>query len=328
MGNEIWVYIEHDHKNLEKVSLELLGEAARLAEGTDANVAALLFGHSLDVVLQSLLEYGGMDTIYLVKEKRLDFFRSEVYTHVLTELMRQNQPQLVLLGATADGNDLGLRVAVRSGAGFLNNCHDLKLNESGELILTKTVLDGKQLSVAIISPLQIATVNPDVFGLEKLTGTSPTIKEIDMDMTNIKEKSDVVAFIKGDPSQMDISEADMIVSGGKGINSEEEWQLLEGLAARLGAAIAGSRMAKDMGYINQEKVVGQTGKSVTPRLYLAAGISGATQHLHGIKEAHKVISINKDHQAPIMKLSDLAVVADTAEILPLLVEKLKTKTDT
>ena len=323
MKNEIWVYVEHNGKMIEKVSLELLGEAFRLAKITNLKVAALLFGFKTDVVLQNLLEYGGMEKIYWAEHKLLRYFYSEFYTYVLEKLARQEEPQIILFGATPDGNDLGLRIAVRLGTGFLNNCHDLKLNESGAFVLSKRVMEDSQLSVSTAVHPLVATVIPDVIGLKKIAATAtPEIKQISLDNIQFVGKSEVLAFQEGDPAQMDICEADRIVSGGRGINGPAQWNLLEALATRLEAAIAGSRMAKDLGYISRERMVGQTGRFVTPRLYFAVGISGATQHLHGMKDAQKIIAVNKDRQAPLMKQADLAVVANIEELLPVLIKKI------
>lgn len=324
MKNEIWVYIEHSNKTIERVSLELIGEAVRLANKINAKVAAVLLGCETDVILYNLFEFGGIDKLYLASNEKFRYFCSETYTHVIEKLARQEEPRIILFGATADGNDLGLRVAVRLGACFLNNCHDLKINEAGGLTLSKPVLGDSQLSVSISGCPQVVTVTPDVIGLEKFkTKATPEIKYIEMDNIQFMGNSQFIAFISGDPAQMNICEADTIVSGGRGINCSEQWNLLEILATKLGAAVAGSRMAKDLGYISQERMVGQTGKSVAPKLYFAVGISGAAQHLHGMKDAQKVIAINKDPRAPLIKQADLAVVADLEELLPVLIDKIK-----
>ncbi len=321
MHKEIWVFAEACNNSIERVSLELLGEVRRLSKN-GAPTAAVLIGAGISPSLRQTLSQYGAQKIYIVDHEKLLYYQSEIYTHILTQLVRQKKPQIILLGATPNGNDMASRVAARLRVGFVSNCTDLKLNDEGRLVLWKAIRGGKsQAAFMTVGSPQIATVCPDVIGLEKVVPLQTVpVEHLDISWDKNMEKAEVIEFFKGNPATIDITEAEIIVAGGRGVGGVEKWPLIEGLADVIGGAVAGSRMAKDLGCISRDRLVGQTGKNVRPKLYMALGISGASHHVNGLKEAEKVVVINKDRHAPFIKKADLAVIADLQELLPVFKE--------
>jgi electron transfer flavoprotein alpha subunit len=324
MEDEIWVFIEHFENTVEVVSLELLGEAKRLAKKTAGAVAAILVGSGLSSdMLETLAQYGAQK-LYIADDETFLYYRSETYTRLLTQWAKKKGPSAILFGATPDGNDLAPRVAHRLGVASVSDCTDLKVGPERRLIFSKSMLGAKaQASFAPNGTPQIATVLPDIIGLEKPDSKKQAvpIEHIAISEEAAIEKAKVLEFVKADPSTIDIAEAETIVAGGRGVGGKDRWHVIEEFAAAIGGAVAGSRMAMDSNCISIDRLVGQTGKSVRPKIYLAVGISGTSQHVIGLKGAKKIIAINKDRYAPLMKQADLAVVADLHELLPLLIKK-------
>lgn len=328
MSSEIWVVIEQAGDKVETVSLELLGEAFRLGKTMNAVPCAVALGPTgflTSKIQQELIQYGAKK-IYTVEDSALEYYQSEVYTEIITQAVKEKNPQAVLIGATPNGNDFAPRVATRMGAGLISNCTDLKTNNEGRLVFMKQIFNGKgQATCMGTGPVQIATVKPDIIGLEQVSSTQTNVElePLDFQLTPLCHRVQTIEFIKGDPATIDITEADVIVSGGKGIGGKEKWGLVEALASAVGGAVAGSRMAMDLGCVERERLVGQTGKTVSPKLYIALGVSGASQHVMGLKNVDKIIAINKDKKAPLMQKADLGIVADIQELIPVLLEKLK-----
>lgn len=323
MEDEIWVFIEHFENTVEVVSLELLGEAKRLAKKTAGAVAAILIGSELSSdVLGTPAQYGAQK-LYVADDEILRYYHSETYTHLLTQWAKKKGPSAILFGATPNGNDLAPRVAHRLGVASVSDCTDLKVGGERRLIFSKSILGAKaQASFATKGTPQIATVLPDIIGLENPDPmrTVP-IEHIAISWDTTIEKAKVLEFVKADSATIDIAEAEAIVAGGRGVGGKDKWRVIEEFAAAIGGAVAGSRMAMDANCIPMDRLVGQTGKNVRPKIYLAAGISGASQHVIGLREARKIIAINKDRYAPFMKQADLAVLADLHGLLPALTKK-------
>jgi electron transfer flavoprotein alpha subunit len=323
MEDEIWVFIEHFENTVEVVSLELLGEAKRLAKKTAGAVAAILIGSELSSdVLGTPAQYGAQK-LYVADDEILRYYHSETYTHLLTQWAKKKGPSAILFGATPNGNDLAPRVAHRLGVASVSDCTDLKVGGERRLIFSKSILGAKaQISFAIKGTPQIATVLPDIIGLEKPDPTQAIpVERMAISRDSTPEKVQVLEFVKADPSTIDIAEAETIVAGGRGVGGKDRWSVIEEFAAAIGGAVAGSRMAMDANCISIDRLVGQTGKSVRPKIYMAVGISGTSQHVIGLKGAKKIIAINQDRYAPLMKQADLAVVADLHELIPLLIKK-------
>ena len=328
MSSEIWVVIEQLGDKIETVSLELLGEAVRLGKTLKATACAVALGPPgflTPKIVQEFIKYGAQK-IYIAEDDCLEHYHSEIFTEILTRAVTEKKPLAILIGATPNGNDFAPRVATRIKTGLVSNCTDIKTNREGRLEFIKQIFNGKAQAVcAAAGEVQITTVKPDIIGLEQ-TGSSQVnveIESLDIELTPLCRQVETIEFTKGDPTTIDIAEADIIVAGGKGLGEKDNWGLVEDLAAAVGGSVAGSRMAMDLGYIERERLVGQTGKTVSPKLYIALGISGASQHVMGLKNVEKVIAVNKDKKAPVMQKADLGIVADVHEFVPLLIDKLK-----
>lgn len=330
MSSEIWVVIEQSGDKIESVSLELLGEAFRLGKTLNAVPCAVALGPPrflTSKIQQELIRYGAQK-IYVAEDVLLEYYQSEVFTEILSQAVNGKSPMAVLTGATPNGNDFAPRVATRIGAGLVSNCTDIKTNADGRLVFVKPIFNGKrQATCNGTGQVQIATVKPDIIGLEEVSSAQANveIEPLVFELTQLCQRVETLEYIKGDPATIDIAEADIIISGGKGIGGKENWGIVEALASAVGGSVAGSRMAMDLGYIERERLVGQTGKTVSPKLYVALGISGASQHVMGLKNVDKIIAVNKDKKAAVMQKADLGIVADVQELLPVLIEKLKTR---
>jgi electron transfer flavoprotein alpha subunit len=230
-----------------------------------------------------------------------------------------------MMGATSNGRDMAPRIAIRLKAGLMSNCVQLKINNRGVLEGTKPIYDGKLYGTVTLpsSNLKIVTIIPGAIGVgsqDKSRNAQVTVTDLKLDANILRTK--VQAVIKVDPKKLDIREPEIIVSGGRGVGGKEKWSIIEQLADSLRAGVGGSRAAMDMGCIKRENLVGQTGKKIRPELYFSVGISGATQHLAGIRDAKFVIAVNKDRFAPIFKSSNIAIVGDLREVIPAILREL------
>lgn len=244
----------------------------------------------------------------------------------MVQLIKERKPYLVLLAATVNGREIAPRVAARLGVGTAADCTMVKINNKGVLEATRSTHRDKIYKTIGLKcgPPFIATIRPGAIGADKADALQELPSEsMTVNLDHSAMRTQVRRTFKADPATIDIAEAEMIVAGGRGMGSVANWQLVEELARTLGATVAGSRMAMDESWISRERLVGQTGKSVSPRLYVALGISGAKEHVFGIKEAKNVVAINRDPGAAILKVAGKAVVGDVNEVVPLLVRKLK-----
>lgn len=328
MVSEIWVVIERLGERVEKISLELLGEAFRLGKRLNMVPCAVALGPKgffTSQIRQELIRYGARK-IYTAEDSGLTYFNSEVVTEIITQAVKSKKPRAVLAGATPNGNDFVARVATRVGAGLISNCSDIKITNEGRLVFIKQIFTGKaQVTCIATGQVQMATVKPDMIGLEEQAAAKEkvSIEPLSFRLTPLCNRVETIAFVKGDPATIDIREADVIVSGGKGVGGKDKWDVVESLAEAVGGAVAGSRMAMDLGCIDRDRLVGQTGKTVSPRLYMALGISGAVQHTLGLKNVDKIVAVDQDKEAPILKNADLGIVGNLHEIIPVVVERLK-----
>ncbi len=324
---DVWVFVELKKEKIRGVSFELLGKAKELAKKSNEKVCAVIFGSNISKICDEL-SYHAIDKIYLGEHKILDDYLAETYSSIFIDLIKKYLPNIILFPATKLGRDLAPRIAASLEVGLTADCIELGIQD-GNLVQTRTVYGGNYL-VDIICPNkrpQIATVRSNV--MEKSEATSKTqidiVKipvEIDPSQlkTKIKEKIETtISNVKP------IDEADIIVSGGRGIGSAENFRIVEELAEVLNAAVGASRAAVDAGWKPKSCQVGQSGTVVCPNVYIACGISGTTQHLVGMKSSKKIIAINKDPNAPIFDFCDYGIVGDYKEIVPLLTEVLKKK---
>jgi electron transfer flavoprotein alpha subunit len=313
----IWVLAEYDEGGLSDVSLELLSEGRRFADKFGDELSAVLVGHDNPALVNRLSEHGA-DRVYLVDSPLLDN-SVELQAQALSSLVREQKPRILLCGVTSFGRDIAARLAAALKAGLASNCTALDLSEDGLLLQTKPVY-RERASATLICPTarpQIATVVPGVMDIKraKIAKQAEVIR-VDPRLDSSVPCAKVVRFVKGDPKTMSLDEAPIIVSGGRGVGSRENFQLLEKLAGVLGGVVAGSRIAVDEGYIPSTKQVGQTGKTVTPKLYIACGISGSVYHTMGMKDSKTIVVINKDRNAPMFNMADLGIVGDLLEIVP------------
>ncbi len=330
MSRGVWAVIEHRDGQLRKASLEVLCEARRLADQLDDVVSAVLLGHKVEGLVPVLAHYGA-DRVLLADDAALAATTPEAGASILTRLVREEQPAIVLMAATLLSRDVAPRVAARTGAGLSADCTGLSLNADGLLQSTRPAFAGK-VSATVVAPEarpQMATVRPRSLPMEKPDETRKAeVVRVEAGFGPKDLRTRFVEFIKSSDRGGELTEADIIVSGGRGMGGAENFRLLEELADLLGAAVGASRMAVDSGWIPYAHQVGQTGKTVSPKLYIACGISGAIQHRVGMQTSNTVIAINKDPEAPIFKFADVGVVGDLFEVVPeltCLVREIKSK---
>ncbi len=321
----IWVLAEQRNGELQEISLELVGEARKLADEMKEELWAVLVGSSVENLVPPLAHYGA-DKVLLVEHPLLQNYTTEAYTSVLTGLITQHQPSTVVIGATSNGRDLAPRLATRLKTGLVTECTILKIAENGSLQMTKPTHGGKVYSTFTCNSARpmMATVKPGVLGLGKANTSrkAETVRaELSEDLGEIRTK--VTGFEKADPRTVDLTEAEIIVAGGRGVGSAEKYRLIEELADLLGGSVGGSRVARDAGWVPFERQIGQTGRTVAPNLIITAGVSGATQFTNGMKDSKAIIVVNKDRNAPIFKIADVGVVGDLNEVLPALIEKVQ-----
>ena len=321
----VWVFAEQRNGELQKVSLELLGEGRKIADKLGVKLTALLIGNNVKNLSETLGEHGA-DEVLLVENELLENYTTDGYTKVICDLATERKPGILFIGATFIGRDLGPRVAARLSTGLTADCTQLDVEvENGDLLATRPAFGGN-LMATIACPdhrPQMATVRPGVFAKtdEKRAGFKVEEVKVALNASDIRTK--VVEIVKEKKDIVDIGEADFIVSGGRGVGSKENFALLQELADALGGTVAGSRAAVEKGWIERDYQVGQTGKTVRPQIYIACGISGAIQHAAGMQDSDMIIAINKDEEAPIMKLADYAIVGDLTKVIPELIAQVK-----
>jgi electron transfer flavoprotein alpha subunit len=323
MPGNVLIVAEHKDNDLKKVTFEILGEGARIAEKLGGVVEAALLGSAVDSTADTLAHYGAA-RVYLADDPSLEQYSGEGYTTVLAGLIEKVEPVVVLLGATTQGKDLAPRVAARLGLGLASDCTAFEVTADGRLIITRPVYGGRAIAtVREKTTPQMATVRPNVMmPLEPDTSRTAPVEKLVVETGDIRAK--VIDLIQETGQQrVGLAEADIIVSGGRGLKGPENFCLLEELADVLGAAVGASRAAVDADWIDHSHQVGQTGRTVTPNLYIACGISGAVQHLAGMKTARYIVAINKDPDAPIFRVADYGIVGDLFEVVPILTEEFK-----
>lgn len=323
MPGNVLVVAEHKDGVLKKVTFEMLGEGTRIAEKLGGVVEAALLGSGVSGMTDTLAHYGAA-RVYMADDPSLERYTSEGYTAVLAKLIQRAEPAVVLLGATTQGKDLAPRVAARLGLGLASDCTAFEVATDGRLIITRPIYGGRAIATVIEKTTpQMATVRPNVMTpLELDTSRTALVEKLAVETGDIRAK--VIDLIQETGrQQVGLAEADIIVSGGRGLKEPESFCLLEELADVLGAAVGASRAAVDAGWIDHSHQVGQTGRTVTPNLYIACGISGAVQHLAGMKTARCIVAINRDPDAPIFRVADYGIVGDLFEVVPILTEEFK-----
>jgi electron transfer flavoprotein alpha subunit len=321
MRSNVLVIAEQRGGVLKKVSFEMLGTGHELAAALGGDVEAALLGSKLSGLADSLAQYGATK-VYVGDDDSLGRYSSEGYANTLAGLIDRVEPGIVLVGATAMGRDLAPRLSAQLGVGLASDCIALEL-DGGRLLATRPIFAGKALAkVRLNGDPQMATVRANVLpAREPDAGKTAIIEPVPIAAVDVRAK--VVDIVGAGEGEIDVAEADIIVSGGRGVAGPEGFAPVRSLAQTLRAAVGASRAAVDAGWIEHAHQVGQTGKTVTPNLYVACGISGAIQHLAGMKTSKAIVAVNKDPEAPIFKVADYGIVGDLFEVVPLLEEEFK-----
>ena len=321
----VWVFAEQREGKLEKVSLELLGEGRRTADKLGVKLTALLLGNNIEGLADTLAKHGA-DEVLVADDKNLEHYTTDAYTKVICDLANERKPGILFVGATFIGRDLGPRIAARLSTGLTADCTSIDVEgENGDLLATRPAFGGN-LMATIACPdhrPQMATVRPGVFATVSTDGANTKIEKVEVKLADSDVRTKVLEVVKAKKDIIDIAEADFIVSGGRGVGSAENFKLLEELATVLEGSVAGSRAAVENGWIEGNYQVGQTGKTVRPQIYIACGISGAIQHVAGMQDAEMIIAVNRDADAPIMKIADYAIVGDLVKVVPELIAQFK-----
>lgn len=320
------VFVEQRDGEIQKVSLELLGEGRRLADKLDTKLTAILLGNSVENWAQELI-YFGADEVIIAEDKMLDKYITEPYTKVFTNIITEIKPEIVLMGATAIGRDLAPRVSARVYTGLTADCTSLEIDEDTKNLLMTRPAFGGNIMATIICPdhrPQMSTVRPGVMIVgDRDEARKGAIVKHTPNLTNEDMNVEILEVVKETKKKVKIEDANVLVSGGRGIGKKESFEKLEELAKELGGIVAGSRAAVDAGWLEREFQVGQTGKTVRPGLYIACGISGAIQHVAGMEESEFIVAINKNPNAPIFEYADVGIVGDVNKVIPALIEELK-----
>jgi len=324
----VWVFIEQTEGEPARVSWELLGAGKELAAGLGVPLSAVVVGSKVEHLCFEAFAYGA-DQAYLIDGPVFRHYRTEPYLEALCHLIDRHKPEIVLMGATGLGRDLAGAVATRVGTGLTADCTGLGIDDKRNLMQTRPAFGGNIMATIMCDRFrpQMATVRPQVMALpEKRTNANgPIIRShFTVAETSIFTKVLEIIHDRNSKGNVDITGADFIVSGGRGLMGKENFRLLQELADELGGVVAGSRSAIDAGWLPPERQVGQTGKTVRPRIYIACGISGAIQHLVGMQDADTVIAINRDQEAPIFEVASYGIVGDLFQVVPALTEQLRT----
>jgi electron transfer flavoprotein alpha subunit len=317
MAQGIFAVTEQRDGELRKVSLEAVSEGRRLADGLGTDLTAVILGSGVEGLAEELKKHGP-DKIWVVDDPALADYTTDAYTNILSDLIRSADPAVVVIGASMQGKDLAGRLAARLDAGVAMDCVAVKMDNGG-LTYTRPMFGGKILAdVEIEGSLQIVAIRPNVMDISEASKDSA----IDKPAVEVGEvKTAVVEKKMETGDKIELTEADIIVSGGRG--TAGDYAVIEALAAELGAAVGASRSAVDEGWRPHSDQVGQTGKTVSPTLYVACGISGAIQHLAGMSTSKYIVGINKDEEAPIFSKADFGIVGDLFDVVPAITEEVK-----
>ena len=322
----VWVFAEQKGGKVQSVSYELLGEGRKLADALGVELAAVIIGHDIEPACQDLI-CRGADKVYSVSDPSLENFHDEPYAAVMAELIKEYKPEIVLGGATTIGRALIPRVAIKVHTGLTADCTGLAIDEERRILLQTRPAFGGNIMATIICPNhrpQMATVRHKVM---KEAGSVPNrtgeIIRKSYPPKMLASRTAVQKVVEEISNTIKLTEADIIVSGGRGLKAAENFKLIEDLAKTLQGAVGASRAAVDAGWIPYSHQVGQTGKTVAPKLYIACGISGAIQHLVGMQSSDCIVAINKDPEAPIFKVATYGIVGDLFEVVPALTRRLQ-----
>ena len=333
----VYVFAQQVDNELSGIAFELLGKAKELAADLSTDVTAVLIGSGVKGLVDQLAEYGA-DKVIVVDDPELKEYRTEPYAHALASVINEYKPEIVLVGATAIGRDLGPRVSARVATGLTADCTVLEIGDfpinpvpnqeqkHNQLLMTRPAFGGNTIAT-IACPdnrPQMATVRPGVMQkIDPIAGAKAEVIEYNPGFTPNNKYVEILDVVKELSDTVDIMDAKILVSGGRGVGSAENFKILQDLADVIGGTVSCSRAVVDNGWLPKELQVGQTGKTVRPNVYFAIGISGAIQHTAGMEESDIIVAINKDETAPIFDVADYGIVGDLNKIVPKLTEELK-----
>lgn len=326
MNKDIYVVVEQVDGVVQKVGIELIGIASKLAADLGQEVVAVLLGKEVKGLAENLIHHGA-NKVICVEDPILEHYATEPYTKALNAIVEAKKPEIVLYGATSIGRDLAPRVSARVHTGLTADCTKLEIDpETKLLLMTRPAFGGNIMATIVCKEFrpQMATVRPGVMqALPTDTSRTGEVELFMVEFTDADMNIKIREVIKEKHAKVDITEAKVLVSGGRGIGNAEYFDVLKELADELGGLVTSSRANVDAGWIGRERQVGQTGKTVRADLYMACGISGAIQHLAGMEDSEFIVAINKDAQAPIFDVADLGVVGDLHKIMPILIDKVR-----
>ncbi|HEY6951131.1 MAG TPA: electron transfer flavoprotein subunit alpha/FixB family protein [Bacteroidota bacterium] len=318
---KILAVAEQRDNKLKKTAFEVTKTARTLADQMSGEVVAVVIGESTKGIAGALGGYGAT-RVLAVEHPRLKFYSTTAYAKIVGEIAKKEQAAIVLFAASAIGKDCAPRVAVKLDAGLVADCTALNVAGSG-LVATRPVYAGKaMIDVKVTSPVSVVTLRPNVFSTGESNGSSVSVETADIPLTD----SDFAASVKEvtqSSGKIDVAEADIIVTGGRGLKGPENFKMIEELAAALGGAVGASRAVVDAGWRPHDEQVGQTGKTVSPSLYVAVAVSGAIQHLAGMSSSKYIVAVNKDKDAPIFQVASYGIVGDAFEVVPALTQEVK-----
>lgn len=322
----VWVYIEHTHGEIADVSYELLGIGRKLADSLGVKLAGILMGSNVKEKSQDIFEYGA-DQVYLVDDPVLKDYRTLPYSHCVESLVNKHKPEIMLMGATTQGRDLAGYVATKLQTGLTADCTELDIEDETRLLLqTRPAFGGNVMATIVCkeSRPQMSTVRPRVMPMpERIPGNKGEIIEENITLKEDDVVTKILDLVDESGSLVYLDSADIIVSGGKGVGSKENFKIIEDLADVLGATVGASRAAVDAGWMDHAHQVGQTGTTVRPKIYFALGISGAIQHLVGMQTSDVIVAINSDPNATIFTVANYGIVGDIHKVVPELTKELK-----
>jgi electron transfer flavoprotein alpha subunit len=324
MAEGIWFVAEQRDGELRKVSFEAASAARRLADEAGTSVTGVLIGSGISGEAEKLGAYGA-DKMFVVDDEAVKYYEPAAYANIIAKLAKENDAAVLVLAASVNGKDLAARLAARLGVGLAMDCMSLELDGDKQMVAFRPIYAGK--AFAKLKPAgapQMATTRPNVITLvEPDESKKPEVVSVAMDLAAEDFKSKVVDVLKDESGKIELTEADIIVSGGRGMKGPENYNILEEMAEVLGAAVGASRSAVDAGWRPHTDQVGQTGKVVSPNLYIACGISGAIQHLAGMSSSKVIVAVNKDPEAPIFQKADYGIVADLFDAVPVMTREFK-----
>ncbi len=321
MSVTILAIAEQRNGEIKKTSFETIRKAREIADELGGSLKALVIGNTINDAAKELGNYGA-EQVVVVNDEKLTHYSTTGYTKVVSEIVKKENTGILFLSATALGKDLAPCVAARVDGAVAADCTELKVDD-GDIVATRPVFAGKALiDVKVEAPVKIFTLRPNVFAAGEPSGSEASIEEQSVDISGDDLKTKVTEITETSKGKLDVTEADIIVSGGRGLKSPDNFYLVEELADVLGAAVGASRAVVDAGWRPHDEQVGQTGKTVSPALYIALGISGAVQHLAGMSSSKYIVAVNKDKDAPIFQVADYGIVGDALEVVPALKEEL------